>query len=168
VKLSPMYSSIPNLAARLERIGADGLVLFNRFYQADINPDTRGMSVKVQLSDSTDLLLRLHAIAILAGQVRLSLALSGGAHEPIDIAKAVMAGADVVQITSTLLRHGPRRLTYLRTEFQHWCETHHYDSLAQFKGSASLARHVGQARFERAEYVSVLQSWNRDYLPPLD
>ena len=165
VKLSPFYSSIPNLAVRLERIGADGLVLFNRFYQADVDPDTRGTTAKVQLSDSSDLLLRLHAIAILSGRVRMSLALTGGVHEPIDVVKAVMAGADAVQITSTLLRHGPSRLTYLRTEFEKWCEAHDYDSLARFKGSASLVQHGGLTRFERAEYVSVLQSWNPDHLP---
>jgi len=168
VKLSPMYSSVPNLAARLERIGAGGLVLFNRFYQADIDPETRGTTVGVRLSDSTDLLLRLHAIAILSGRVRLSLALTGGVHEPIDIVKAVMAGADVVQITSTLLRHGPARLTYLRTQFEQWCERHQYNSLAQFRGCAGLTRHIGLPRFERAEYVSVLQSWHRDHLPLLD
>ena len=112
--MSPFYSSVPNLAMRLERIGADGLVLFNRFYQADIDPETRGTTVRVQLSDSADLLLRLHAIAILSNRVRMSLALSGGVHEPIDVVKAVMAGADAVQLTSTLLRHGPSRLTHLR------------------------------------------------------
>jgi dihydroorotate dehydrogenase (fumarate) len=163
VKLAPFYSSVPNLAARLERIGADGLVLFNRFYQADVDPDTCGTVAKVQLSDSSDLLLRLHAIAILSGHVRLSLALTGGVHEPIDVVKAVMAGADAVQITSTLLRHGPSRLTYLRNQLEMWCESHRYDSLARFKGSASLAEHGGLARFERAEYVSVLQAWNANH-----
>jgi dihydroorotate dehydrogenase (fumarate) len=164
VKLSPFYSSVPNLAARLERIGADGLVLFNRFYQADIEPDTRGSTLTVQLSDSSDLLLRLHAIAMLSGHVRMSLALTGGVHEPVDVVKAVLAGTDVVQVASTLLRHGPARLSYLRTEFEKWCESHHYDSLARFKGSASLAAHGGLTRFERAEYLSVLQSWNPDAL----
>jgi dihydroorotate dehydrogenase (fumarate) len=163
VKLAPFYSSVPNLAARLERIGADGLVLFNRFYQADVDPDTRGTVATVRLSDSSDLLLRLHAIAILSGHVRLSLALTGGVHEPVDVVKAVMAGADAVQVTSTLLRHGPSRLTYLRSQFEKWCESHHYDSLERFKGSASLAEHGGLTRFERAEYVSVLQAWNTEH-----
>ncbi len=168
VKLAPFYSSVPNVAARLERIGADGLVLFNRFYQADVNPDTYGTIADVRLSDSSDLLLRLHAIAILSGQVRMALALSGGVHEPVDIVKAVMAGADAVQVTSTLLRHGPSRLTYLRSQLEKWCEAHGCDSLAGIKGSASLARHGAGARFERAEYLSVLQSWNRDHVPLAD
>lgn len=168
VKLSPFYSSVPNMAARLERIGADGLVLFNRFYQADIDPATHGPMVDIQLSDSSDLLLRLHAIAILSGRVQLSLAVSGGVHEPVDVVKAVLAGADVVQITSTLLRHGPSRLTYLRNQLEDWCESQHCDSLAAIKGVAGLARQGGLSRFARDEYVSVLQSWNRDHLPPMD
>ena len=164
IKLSPFYSSVPNLAMRLERIGADGLVLFNRFYQADIDPETRGTTVQVQLSDSADLLLRLHAIAILSNRVRMSLALSGGVHEPIDVVKAVMAGADAVQLTSTLLRHGPSRLTYLRAEFEKWANAHHYDSLARFKGAAALAAQRDRPGFERADYLSVLQSWSGDHL----
>ena len=164
IKLSPFYSSVPNLAMRLERIGADGLVLFNRFYQADIDPETRGTTVHVQLSDSADLLLRLHAIAILSNRVRMSLALSGGVHEPIDVVKAIMAGADTVQLTSTLLRHGPSRLTYLRAQLEKWANAHHYDSLAQFKGAAALAAHRERPGFERADYLGVLQSWSGDHL----
>ncbi len=164
VKLSPFYSSVPNLAMRLERIGADGLVLFNRFYQADIDPETRGTTVRVQLSDSADLLLRLHVIAILSNRVRMSLALSGGVHEPIDVVKAVMAGADAVQLTSTLLRHGPSRLTHLRTQFENWAEAHHYGSLLRFKGAAALASRGDRPGFERADYLSVLQSWSADHL----
>ena len=168
VKLSPFYSSVPNLAARLERIGADGLVLFNRFYQADIDPDTRGARLTVELSNSSELLLRLHAVAILADQVRLSLAVSGGVHEPVDVVRAVLAGADAVQITSTLLRHGPSRLTYLRTELERWCDSGGLESLSKVKGSASLAGHLALSRFSRDEYVSVLQSWRADRLPLMD
>ena len=161
VKLSPFHTSVPNLAARLERIGADGLVLFNRFYQADIDPETRGTAARVELSESSDLLLRLHAIAVLAGRVRMSLALTGGANEPIDVVKAVMAGADVVQVVSTLLRHGPSRLTHLRTQFEKWCESHGYDSLSQFKASVRLGPAPGEHDgFERDGYVSALSSWN--------
>jgi len=167
VKLSPFYSSLPNLAARLERLGADGLVLFNRFYQADIDPETGGSSLTVQLSDSSDLLLRLHAIATLSAQLRISLALTGGVHEPVDVVKAVMAGADVVQVTSTLLQHGPSRLTYLRTQFHEWCERHQ-SSVAVLKGSASPGARAASERFQRGDYVSVLQSWNPDNLPPAD
>jgi dihydroorotate dehydrogenase (fumarate) len=168
VKLSPFYSSVPNLAMRLERIGADGLVLFNRFYQADVDLETRGTTVRVQLSDSADLLLRLHAMAILSGRVRLSLAASGGVHEPVDIVKAIMAGADAVQLVSTLLRHGPSRLAYLRAELEKWMKAHHYESLAQFKGAATLVEHGDRPGFERADYLGVLQSWNADHRPLAD
>jgi dihydroorotate dehydrogenase (fumarate) len=164
VKLSPFFTSLPNVAMRLERIGARGLVLFNRFYQADIDPETRGTTLTLQLSDSLDLLLRLHAIATLSGRFRLSFALTGGVHEPIDVVKAVMAGADAVQVTSTLLRHGPSRLTYLRREFEKWCAAHDHESLDAFKGCAAVAR-PGRARFERAGYRALLRSWTLEQLP---
>jgi dihydroorotate dehydrogenase (fumarate) len=168
VKLSPFYSSLPNLAARLDRMGADGLVLFNRFYQADIDPETRGAVVRLQLSDSSDLLLRLHSVAVLSDRVRMSLAISGGIHEAIDAVKAVMAGAHVVQLVSTLLRHGPTRLTELRKQFEAWAEAHQYESLEEFQGVASLAGRGDVARFERGAYVSVLQSWKAEQLPLAD
>jgi dihydroorotate dehydrogenase (fumarate) len=163
VKLSPFYTSIPNIAARLDHIGADGLVLFNRFYQADVDPDTRGTTAVVQLSDSSDLLLRLHAIALLSGRVRLSLAITGGVNEPTDVVKALMAGADAVQVVSTVLRHGPSRLTYLHTQLEKWCGAHHYDSLGAFKGSARPALPLnGPTGFGRDAYLSVLGSWTLD------
>jgi dihydroorotate dehydrogenase (fumarate) len=164
VKLSPFYSSLPNMAARLDRLGADGLVLFNRFYQTDIDPETREATARLQLSDSADLLLRLHAMAILSERVRLSLALSGGVHEPLDAVKAVMAGAHVVQLVSTLLRHGPARLGYLRAEFEAWGDAHGYSSIQALRGVASLTGRGDAGRFERNAYVSVLQSWTSD--PP--
>jgi dihydroorotate dehydrogenase (fumarate) len=168
VKLSPFYTSLPNLAQRLERIGADGLVLFNRFYQADIDPETGGTTLTVQLSDSLDLLLRLHAIAMLSGRGRLSFALTGGVHEPLDVVKGVMAGSDAVQLTSTLLRHGPSRLTYLRTEFEKWCGARGHESLADFKGCAAVARRADHSRFDRGGYRAVLESWTRDHMPAVD
>jgi len=168
VKLSPFYTSLPNLAARLDQIGADGIVLFNRFYQADIDPATKGTEPRVQLSDSSDLLLRLHAVGILSGHTSMSLAISGGVHEPIDAVKAVMAGAHVVQVVSALLRHGPARLRGLVQLFTAWLEDHHYDSVARLRGVASLAGRGDAARFERGTYVSVLQSWTRDHPPAGD
>jgi dihydroorotate dehydrogenase (fumarate) len=168
VKLSPFYSSVPNLAMRLERIGADGLVLFNRFYQADIDPETRGTAIHVELSSSADLLLRLHGIAILSGRLQMSLALSGGVHEPIDLVKGLMAGAHVVQLVSTLLQHGPARFGYLRKQLEQWLESHRYDSLRQIVGVANLTGYGNQSRFERGEYLSVLQSWSRDHAPLSD
>src|SRR4029077_200258 len=102
------YASLPNLAVQLDRLGAAGLVLFNRFYQPDIDPERREAALRLDLSDASELPLRLRFIAILSGRVNASLALTGGVHEPIDAVKAVMAGADCVQIVSALLKHGPR------------------------------------------------------------
>jgi dihydroorotate dehydrogenase (fumarate) len=165
VKLSPFYSSLPNMAARLDRLGADGLVLFNRFYQTDIDPETREATATLQLSDSADLLLRLHSMAILSKRVRLSLALSGGVHEPIDVVKAVMAGAHVVQLVSTLLRHGPARLGYLRAAFEAWGDAHGYSSIEALRGAVNLTGRGDAGRSERSAYVAVLQSWTRDHPP---
>ena len=166
VKLSPFYSSLPNLAAQLDRIGVDGLVLFNRFYQTDIDPETRGATAQLQLSDSADLLLRLHWVAILSKRVRSSLALSGGVHESIDAVKAVMAGADVVQLVSVLLRHGPARIGHLRALFEAWGDAHEYASVEALRGVSSIATRGDVARFERSAYLSVLQSWARDHPLP--
>lgn len=168
VKLSPFYSSLPNLVARIERIGADGVVLFNRFYQADIDTGTRGIAPHVRLSDSSDLLLRLHAVAMLAGRTRLSLAVSGGVHEPIDAVKAIMAGAHVVQVVSALLRHGPSRLALLRKRFEAWMRDNRCESVERIRGVASMTGRGDAARFERSSYVGVLQSWQRSHPPAGD
>ena len=168
VKLSPFYSALPNLVSRIERIGADGVVLFNRFYQADIDPGTRGVDFHLRLSDSSDLLLRLHAVAALSGRSRLSLALSGGVHEPIDAVKAIMAGAHVVQIVSALLRHGPARLTQMRRRFEAWMNDNHYEAVERMRGIASMAGRGDASRFERGTYVGMLQAWQRDHPPAGD
>jgi dihydroorotate dehydrogenase (fumarate) len=168
VKLSPFYSSLPYLVARIERIGADGVVLFNRFYQADIDTATRGVYPHVRLSDSSDLLLRLHAVAMLAGRTRLSLAISGGVHEPIDAVKAIMAGAHVVQVVSALLRHGPSRLALLRKRFEAWMRDNQCESVERMRGVASMTGRGDAARFERSSYVGVLQSWQRSHPPAGD
>jgi hypothetical protein len=140
VKLSPFYTSLPNLAAHLDRLGVAGLVLFNRFYQPDIDPDRREVSLRLNLSDSSELALRLRWIAILSGRVKASLVLTGGVHEPLDAVKAVMAGADGVQIVSALLKHGPRYLTHIRTEFERWGDEHGYASIGAMRGCLNLAR----------------------------
>jgi dihydroorotate dehydrogenase (fumarate) len=158
VKLSPFYSSIPNLAAHLDRIGADGLVLFNRFYQPDIDPERREASLQLELSDSSELRLRLRWIAILSGRVNASLALTGGVHEPIDAVKAVMAGADGVQIVSALLKHGPEYLTRVRDGFAQWADAHGYESVRQMRGCMNLTRASSSETFERGNYIRMLQS----------
>jgi dihydroorotate dehydrogenase (fumarate) len=165
VKLSPFYTSVSHLAWQLDRLGAAGLVLFNRFYQPDINPETLETVARLSLSDSSELLLRLRWLAILFGRNRSSLALSGGVHEPLDAVKAVMAGADAVQIVSALLQHGPKHLAYIRREFQRWAEEHQYESVQQMRGSMSLAHCPDPKAFERGNYVKILQSWRREAPP---
>ncbi|HYX83043.1 MAG TPA: dihydroorotate dehydrogenase-like protein [Gemmatimonadales bacterium] len=159
VKLSPFFSSLPHLAARLDQIGADGLVLFNRFYQPDIDPEKLDTSMRLELSTSSELPLRLRWIAILYGRVRASLALTGGVHDAIDAVKAVMAGADAVQIVSALIESGPARLKTIRTEFARWAEAHQYESVGQMRGRVSLSRAPNPAAFERGNYMQMLQQW---------
>jgi dihydroorotate dehydrogenase (fumarate) len=158
VKLSPFYSALPHLAAQLDRIGADGLVLFNRFYQPDIDPERRQPDSHLRYSDSSELLLRLRWIAILSGRLRASLALTGGVHEPIDAVKAVMAGADAVQMVSALLKGGPARLTAVRDGFARWADEHGVRSIQEIRGCASLARCPDTEALERGNYVDVLRS----------
>ena len=159
VKLSPFYSALGHLAQELDLLGADGLVLFNRFYQPDIDPEALEVVPALQLSDSTELRLRLRWLAILHGRVRLGLAASGGVHTGLDALKAVMAGAHAVQLVSALLRRGPEHLAVVRADLTHWLEEHEYESLAQARGSMSLLRCPDPAAFERANYLHVLQSW---------
>lgn len=161
VKLSPFYSSLPNLAARLDSIGAQGIVLFNRFYQADINPDELDTVATLHLSTSSDLLLRLRWLAILSASYRGSLAITGGVHESIDAVKAIMAGADAVQMVSALLQNGAQHLAVVRQAFERWGDEHGYESIDDMRGSMSLA-HVAQPHAaERRNYLRILQSWKQ-------
>jgi dihydroorotate dehydrogenase (fumarate) len=166
VKLSPFYSSLPHLALQLDRLGADGLVLFNRFYQPDIDPLRLAAVPQLHLSDSSELLLRLRWLAILYGRLRVSLAVSGGVHEPIDAVKAIMAGAGGVQIVSALLRRGPGYLRQIVTGFKRWADEHEYESIDQMRGSMSLSRCADPESFERGSYLGVLQSWHRTPIAP--
>jgi dihydroorotate dehydrogenase (fumarate) len=161
VKLSPFYSSLTNLARRLEEMGADGLVLFNRFYQPDIDVDNLDVVPKLNLSSPTELLLRLRWIAILSGRYRGSLAITGGVHNALDAIKAVMVGAHAVQIVSALLRRGPEVLQRVRRDMELWLEEHGYDSLEQMQGSMSHGRSPNPGALERANYTRVLQSWRK-------
>jgi dihydroorotate dehydrogenase (fumarate) len=159
VKLSPFYSSLPNLAARLDTIGAQGLVLFNRFYQADIDPGALDTVSELHLSTSDELLLRLRWLAILSSSYRGSLAVTGGVHQPIDAVKAVMAGADAVQIVSALLEHGAQHLTLVRDGFVRWCDEHEYESIDQVRDRMSLVHESHPHEAERKNYLRILQSW---------
>jgi dihydroorotate dehydrogenase (fumarate) len=159
VKLSPFHSSLSNLAARLEAAGASGLVLFNRFYQPDIDVESLEVVPQLRLSDPSELLLRLRWLAILSGRSALQLACSGGVHSEGDALRALSAGAHTVQLVSALLRHGPAHLTRIRDGVTRWLEEHEYASLAQLRGSMNLARCPDPAAFERGNYVRILQSW---------
>ncbi|MDR7544676.1 MAG: dihydroorotate dehydrogenase-like protein [Armatimonadota bacterium] len=159
VKLSPFFSSLAHFAAALVRAGADGLVLFNRFYQPEIDIELLEVIPRLELSTSSELLLRLRWLAVLRDRVAASLAVTGGVHTAADAIKAIMAGADAVQMVSALLRHGPEHLRAVRGDLETWMREHEYESLAQMRGSMSHARCPDPAAFERANYVRVLQGW---------
>ncbi len=159
VKLSPFYTALANFARRLDESGADGLVLFNRFYQADVDPEELEAVRTLQLSNSSELLLRLRWLAILSGRLQLSLASSGGVHTPLDAVKATLCGADAVQVVSTLLRNGPGHLTMLRDGLAGWLTDHEYESLDQMKGSMNLERCPDAEAYERANYMHILQGY---------
>jgi dihydroorotate dehydrogenase (fumarate) len=158
VKLTPFYSSLANLARKLDALSVSGLVLFNRLYQPDI--DVEELEVfRVNLSDSSELLLRLRWLAILYGRLNASLAASGGVHTAREVVKAVMAGADGVQMVSALLQRGPAHLAAVRTELAGWLDEHGYESLQQLQGCMSLFRCPDPKAYERANYMKLLQSW---------
>ena len=159
VKLSPFFSSLAHFAQELEAAGADGLVLFNRFFQPDINVEELLAEPTLQLSGPSDLLLRLRWLAILHGHVKGSLGVTGGVHDAMGALKAVMAGADAVQMVSALLIHGPERLSQTKAALAEWLEEHEYESLAQAKGSMSLAKSPNPQAFTRANYMRILNGW---------
>lgn len=160
VKLSPFFSSLPCFVKQVEDKGANAVVLFNRFYQPDIDIENLEAVPSLKLSDSSELLLRLRWLAILAGRTQLNLAVTGGVHTHEDAVKAVMAGADAIQLVSTLLRNGLPQITKLRRELAQWMEEREYESLAQMKGSMSYQHAPNPEAIERANYLRILQSWD--------
>ena len=159
VKLSPFFSSLAHFATELDVAGADALILFNRFYQPDIDIEQLEVTPNLDLSNSSELLLRLRWLAILSEKVRCSLAVTGGVHTALDAIRAIMVGAHAVQMVSALLRRGPAYLRTVLDEMSTWMEDHEYTSLRQMQGSMSLARCPDPAAFERANYIRVLQGW---------
>ena len=159
VKLGPWFTSLGHLAVALEQVGVDGLVLFNRFYQPDIDLDTLTMRPKLQLSSPGDIRLQLHWIGLLRGTVQASLAATGGVHSGNDALKLLLAGANVVMTTSALLRHGPEHLAVMHDEIEQWLLLHEYDGVHQLQGS--MARHnvPDPDVYDRANYYQVLHSW---------
>jgi dihydroorotate dehydrogenase (fumarate) len=160
LKLSSQFSSPVHFAKRLEQAGADGIVLFNRFYQPDIDLETLQVVPKLELSTPSEALLRIRWTALLYGRVKLSLAVTGGFQHTPEILKALLAGADVVHLCSALLLHGPERLRELLAELENWLVRHDYESIKQLKGSVSQQHAIDPSAYERANYVQVLDSYS--------
>ncbi len=161
VKLSPFYSSLANFAAKLEQAGANGLVLFNRFYQPDIDIEELDVVPNLRLSTADELRLRLRWLAILSAQSEISLAATGGAHNAVDVIKAVMTGAHAVQMVSALLIHGPEHITRTLEAVEFWLTEHDYESLRQMQGSMNMAKVPNAAKLTRANYMKMLDSWQQ-------
>ncbi len=159
VKLSPYHTSLAHFARRLESAHADGLVLFNRFYQPDIDLEELEVAHRLEFSTSADILLRLRWLAILSPQVNVSLGVSGGVHSAEDIVKVIMTGAHGVQLVSEVLAHGLHRFAELRADLTRWLERHEYHSLAQARGSMNLAHCPDPKIYERVSYLRILNSW---------
>jgi dihydroorotate dehydrogenase (fumarate) len=164
VKLSPFFSALPEMAKRLAAAGANGLVLFNRFYQPDLNLDSLEVVPHLKLSTSDDLLLPLRWIAILYGRVNADFALTGGVHTGRDLIKAMMAGANVAMTTSSLLENGIEHAGQILKEAEQWMAEHEYQSIQQMRGSMSQKAVAQPAAFERANYMKALQSYD-DRMP---
>jgi dihydroorotate dehydrogenase (fumarate) len=159
VKLSPYYSSIPNMTKKLDGIGVDALVLFNRFYQPDIDLATMEVEPNLTLSGENTLRLRLRWAAILYGKLRADMAVTGGVHTAEDAVKSVMAGAHVAMMTSALLRHGIPHLAAVLDGLSRWMEDHEYDSILQMRGAMSQKSVADPSAYARAGYMKVLGSY---------
>lgn len=163
-KLSPFYSSPGHFIRQLDVVGVDSLVIFNRFYQPDLDIESLDLLRVVNLSNSSELLLRLRWLAILFGKVKATMAVSGGVHTASDAIKAIMSGASACQMVSALLRHGPGYLRVVLADLNCWMEEHEYESLAQMQGSLSLQRVPNPRAYERANYAKILQTWDQPTL----
>ena len=160
VKLSPFHTSLPHFAAALQQAGADGLVLFNRFFEPDIDIENLEVITEMRLSDSSEVLLRLRWLAILSGQLtKTRLAVTGGVHTAEDAIKAVMCGASAVQIVAGVLRSGPERLREIRVEMESWMAEHEYESVESMRGCMNILHAPNPKVFSRANYMRILQTW---------
>jgi dihydroorotate dehydrogenase (fumarate) len=164
VKLSPFFTAIPQIAVRLAAAGANGLVLFNRFYQPDLDLDKLEVTPRLKLSTSDDLLLPLRWTAILYGRVKADLAITGGVHTGRDLIKAVMAGANVAMTASALIANGLEHAHGILKEAEAWMVEHEYTSIHQMQGSMSQKSAADPAAFERANYMKALQTYD-DRMP---
>jgi dihydroorotate dehydrogenase (fumarate) len=163
VKLSPYLTSLPNMAKRLSEAGADGLVLFNRFYQPDIDLENLEVLHDLELSTSSELRLPLRWISILYGKVKTDLALTSGVHTAEDVLKSMMVGAKVTMLASAILQNGMQRVPAILADLETWMKEHEYKSIQQMQGSMSQKAVAEPAAYERANYMKVLNSFR--YLP---
>jgi dihydroorotate dehydrogenase (fumarate) len=159
VKLSPFFSSFANMAKRLDQAGANGLVLFNRFYQPDIELESLEVKPNILLSTPMAMRLPLRWIAILHNRVRASLAATSGIHRASDVLKMLMAGADVTMLCSTVIRHGIPQIALIERDVVAWLVEHEYDSVSQLRGSLSQEKCAEPAAFERAQYMKALTGY---------
>ena len=160
VKLSPFYTGLVSFVNRLAEAGTRGVVVFNRFYQPDLDLENLEVKSELKLSTSDELLPRLRWTAALYGRVKTDIAITGGVHNSEDALKAVFAGASAVQMVSSLLIHGPRQLASVRAQMERWLEIHEYESLAQARGSLSLLKTANPGAYERGNYMKILQTWS--------
>jgi dihydroorotate dehydrogenase (fumarate) len=159
LKLSPYFSNMANMTKRLDQAGADGLVLFNRFYQPDINLEALEVQAKIHLSTPQDMRLPLRWIAILYGRIKADLAATSGIHNAADVLKMLMVGADVTMLCSVLLEKGLGTIRQIETEMSDWLADHDYQSVRQLQGSMSQKHCADPAAFERAQYMRTLLSY---------
>lgn len=159
VKLSPFHTALAQFASTLDRAGAAGLVLFNRFYQPDLNVDELEVTPQLKLSDPSELLLRLRWLAILSPHVSGSLSAGGGVHTSHDFIKSILAGAHTVQVVSAILKNGPQVISTMLAGLEAWMAEYGYLRVDEFRGAMNLRRCPDPAEFERANYIRILQSW---------
>ena len=162
VKTLPFFTSFGHVARQFDEAGADGLVLFNRFYQTDIDITAMRVAPHVELSTPGELLLRLHWLAILYGRIRPSMAVTGGIDQPEDAIKAILSGADAVQMVSALLRYGSTYVEVMRRGLDEWMERHGIGAIEEMRGQASLHGVADPLALERAGYIRTLQSWGKE------
>ena len=158
LKLSPFFTNFANMAQRLDKAGADGLVLFNRFYQPDIDLEALEVTPNLLLSTPMAMRLPLRWIAILYGKVRADLAATSGIHRGVDALKMLMAGADVTMLCSVLLRHGINQISVIQRDMVSWMQEHEYESVEQLKGSMSQKNCADPTAYERAQYMKAIAS----------
>ena len=163
VKIGPYYSALGHQAAQIIEAGADGLVLFNRFYQPDIDPRTRKVASALALSSSAELRMPLRWTAILSGRVEASLAVTTGVHTGADVARCLLAGADVTMMTSALLLNGPEHVAAVERELVAWAAESGFQSVAQLKGSVSQRHVADPSAFERANYMAALIGFTNSF-----